>query len=304
MFDMDTENHVWERIGDWNQDGSYSWVEGAWMYKREGTYYLTYAAPGTEWVTYAMGAYKSKSPLGPWEYMKTSPFLSNRYGLVKAPGHGCIVDGPNGTIWAFYTCLVRYGGDFERRCGLDPIGFDENGDIIPTASTETPQWIPGYKEEPHLGNDTGLIPLTQNGYSMATSEAAGRDCIYALDHSMITWWQPSAEDENPTLTVHLSNEGLNIYSMRIIWRDIGLDIEKGILPGAFRYKVEALSMNDEWVCVLDKSENQTDMLIDYLPLKQMRAKKVRLCICGHPENIEPGVTDFTVFGNWTPLKEK
>lgn len=299
MFNMDTENHIWERMGDWNQDASYSWVEGSWMYKRNGIYYLTYAAPGTEMATYAMGAYKSKSPLGPWEYMKTSPFLSNRHGLVKAPGHGCLVDGPNGTVWAFYTCLVGYGGIFERRCGFDPIGFDENGDIIPTSSTEIPQWAPGCREKPFLGNDTGLIPLTQNARSQESSAVSGRDGIYALDDSMLTWWQPDPNDPNPTLTVDISDAGINISSMRIMWRDVGLDVLKGILPGAFQYKIEALSMEDEWVCVLDQSENKKDMLIDYLAVKPMRAKKVRLCICGHPENIEPGVINFTVFGYWT-----
>ena len=81
-----------------------------------------------------------------------------------------------------------------------------------------------------------------------------------------------------------------------------MSIKDGILPGPFRYKVEALSMDGEWVCVLDKADNQADMLIDYLPLKQMRAKKVRLSVTGHPENIEPGVINFTVFGNWTPLE--
>ncbi len=303
MFDMDTENHVWERMGDWNQDGSYSWVEGAWMHKRNGTYYLTYSGPGTEWITYAMGAYKSKSPMGPWEYMKTSPFLINRHGLVRAPGHGSIVEGPNNTLWVFYTCLVGFGGNFERRCGFDALGFDENGDIIPTKSSEIPQWVPGYKEDPHLGNDAGLIPLTQNiGPAWESSMAPGRDGIYACDDSMLTWWQPAKDDPAPTLTIAMSEQGLNIYSMRIMWRDVGMDFKKGIMPGPFQYKIEALSMDDEWVCVLDKTDNKVDMLIDYLPVKQMRAKSVRLCITGHPENIEPGVINFTVFGNWTPNK--
>ena len=158
MFDMDTENHVWERMGDCNQDGSYSWTEGAWMYKRNGIYYLTYSGPGTEWATYAMGAYKGTSPMGPWTYMETSPFLSNRHGLVRGPGHGSIVDGPNGTVWAFYTCTVCYASEFERRIGYDPIWFDENGDIIPTKSSETPQWCPVMLRS--LGRITMQVLLT------------------------------------------------------------------------------------------------------------------------------------------------
>ena len=114
MFEADTANHPWERMGACNTDPNYSWVEGAWMFKRGGVYYLTYAAPGTQWPTYGMGAYKSRSPLGPWEYMRTSPFLSGRAGLVTGPGHGCLVRGPGDSVWAFYTCCVCHHHIFER----------------------------------------------------------------------------------------------------------------------------------------------------------------------------------------------
>ena len=77
-----------------------------------------------------------------------------------------------------------------------------------------------------------------------------------------------------------------------------MDFRKGILPGAFQYKIEALSMEGEWVCVLDKTKNEVDMLIDYQPLLRMKAKQIRLSITGSPENIEPGVIGFTVFGTW------
>lgn len=304
MFDYDTKNHPWERMGDWNEDGSCSWVEGAWMYKRGDTYYLTYCAPGTECISYAMGAYKGKSPLGPWEYMKTSPFIQKRSGIVRGPGHGCIVDGPNDTVWAFYTCCMCYGGKFERRIGYDPIGFDENGDIIATEATENPQLAPGVLKNPEKGNGAGIVPLTQRRDPVESSAAPGRDGIYATDDSMITWWQPAPDDAEPTLTVNFEfSDGFDIYSARIIWRDVGLSIKKNYMAGAFQYVVEALDGDGVWHTVLDKSQNTTDMNIDYLPLKPMRAFGVRLKILGKPEHIEPGITNFTVFGSWCP-KEK
>ena len=311
MFDMDPENHVWERMGDWNQDGTYSWVEGAWMYKRNGIYYLTYCGPGTEWTSYAMGAYKGPSPMGPWEYMETTPFMSNKHGLVRGPGHGCIVDGPNGTTWAFYTCIVCYACEFERRIGYDPIGFDENGNIIPTSSTENPQWAPGVVDEPYKGNAVGIVPLTQHARWEASSNAPGRDGIYAIDDSMLSWWQPAADDEAPSLTVKLSEEELYIYSMRIMWRDVGISMKRSdkegeynivdVGPGPFKYTVEARAKDGEWITVLDESTNDKDMLIDYKPIKEMYAHEVKLNIVGKPEGVEPGVINFTVFGSWKKL---
>ena len=78
-------DHRWERAGDCNEDIAESWIEGSFMYKHNGTYYLTYAGPGTEWTTYAMGAYKSDHPLGEFEYMQSSPFLRKTEGLVRGP---------------------------------------------------------------------------------------------------------------------------------------------------------------------------------------------------------------------------
>lgn len=299
MFSMDTENHVWERMGDWNEDGSYSWIEGAWMYKRNGKYYLTYCGPGTEWITYGMGAYTGDGPLGPWTYMDTSPFMSKRSGLVRGPGHGCIVDGPGGTVWAFYTCVMCYAGEFERRIGFDPIGFDDNGNIIPTGSSEIPQLVPGIMEKPWEENGAGLVPLTQHKRSQASSFAPGRDAIYATDDSMLSWWQPDLSDGRPTLTVKLGDAPLCICSARIIWRDVGLDIKKGVLAGPFCYMIEARNGEEgQWVCVLDRSKNTVDLNIDYRALEIMEATEVRLIICSSPEGIEPGVINFTVFGRW------
>ena len=296
MIRMNTEEHVWERIGDANEDPSYSWTEGAWMYKRAGVYYLTYSAPGTEWSTYAMGAYKGRSPMGPWEYMPTSPFLRKRHGLVRGTGHGCLVDGPNGTVWAFYTCCMCYAHPFERRIGYDPIGFDADGNIIPTTPSEIPQWAPGHLAQPHLSNDAGLLPLTQRKSCTASSHAPGRDALYALDDSLTTWWQPAEDDDAPTLTVTLSQKPMEIRSLRLIWRDVGLDLQKGHLPGAFGFTVDAKTADGTWCCVLDKSDNNVDMSIDYLPLLPASATEIRLKITASPAHVTPGLVNFTVFG--------
>ena len=117
---------------------------------------------------------------------------------------------------------------------------------------------------------------------------------------MLSWWQPATEDENPTLTVQTSFSGtpIDIYSARIIWRDVGLDIKKGVLAGAFGYKIEAEDGDGKWICVLDRSESREDLVIDYRPLLHVKAKRVRLVICNWPQGIAPGVVNFTVFGRW------
>lgn len=298
LFEYNTVENEWERMGDWNEDGSYSWTEGAWMHKRGDTYYLVYSAGGTEWVSYSMGAYKSKSPLGPFEYMKSSPFVRKTHGLVRGAGHGSLVKGPKDTLWVFYTCCVCYGGNFERRIGFDAVGFDENGDFLPVNVTEIPQWAPGVKDDPHVDNNAGLVPVTGHRFCSASSNAPGRDPIYAIEDSMLSWWQPADEDEMGTLTVHIGEGWLDLYAARIIWRDVGLNVKDGVMPGPFGYKIEALDEKGEWICVLDKSENKVDLAVDYSPIKHIRSNDVRLVITSHPKGIRPGVINFTVFGKW------
>ena len=52
------------------------------MTKRNGTYYLQYSAPGTEWKTYAVGVYTSKRPLGPFTYAPRNPSDATRHGIA------------------------------------------------------------------------------------------------------------------------------------------------------------------------------------------------------------------------------
>lgn len=295
--------HKWERPGEWNEDASISYCEGSWMIKLGGRYYLTYAAPGTEFRTYGMGAYVSDSPLGDFHYQQRNPILQQKYGLVRGPGHGCIVKGPGETLWAFYTCTVCYAHPFERRIGCDPAGIDENGELFVLDATEIPQWAPGRNPHPERGNDAGLLPVSYCRKAVASSCAPGRDAIYALDHSMLSWWQPAQEDKEPSYTVFLPPK-LELAAVRLVWRDVGLDYDRGVLPGPFQYALEACDEGEEWVTLVDAGKNTTDLLIDYRTFAPVVKSRVRLRILGWPEGIAPGLINLTVFGRTTALEGK
>ena len=179
--------HKWERMGDYNEDPSYSWIEGSYMVKIGETYYLTYSAPGTEWVTYGMGAYKSKSPLNGFEYMETSPFLLQTTGLVRGPGHGSVVRDNQNNLWAFYTCNLCFNNNFERRIGMDPLGLDDDGNIISNGASDTPQFRPGYKKRPYENNSAELISITSHKSIKASSVLEGRSEVYALDDNLFSF---------------------------------------------------------------------------------------------------------------------
>jgi xylan 1,4-beta-xylosidase len=128
LIPFDPIKFPWEAVGQWNQNPRTGWMEGAWMLKRGNKYYLTYSAGGTENRTYAMGAYVSDSPLGPFEPQKRNPILRTIDGLVTGSAHGSIIAGPNDELWAFYSVRASVVHAFERRLGMDRAEIDSNGE--------------------------------------------------------------------------------------------------------------------------------------------------------------------------------
>lgn len=291
----------WQRMGENNQNARMGWIEGQWVKKIGGRYYLLYSGSGTEYSSYANGvAYSDEGPLTGFAPQKNhDPFTEKRSGLMRAAGHGCLVDGPNGTLWSFYTCIFCYNHLYERRIGMDPVGIDENGELYCPSVTETPQYAPGVLQAPEKGNGTGWKALTFMQRPTASSFSEGRTPLYASDDSVLTWWQPAAGDKTPWICFRLSsNTRYTIRALRLIWRDIGMETLKGIKPGAFRYIAEYSPASDlvSWETLIDASDNSEDLCIDYRETKPVGAYGIRLRITGAPEGITPGLVSLTAFG--------
>ncbi len=288
------EDHEWERFGANNQNVLMGWCEGQWMIKKNGRYYLIYSGNGTQFETYAQGVYYSdEGPLSGFVYQKNNPLTKNVHGLVSGAGHGCVVEGPGDTLWTFYTCRMCASHVFERRIGMDRIYINEEGELYCKGVTDTPQFAPGES----LEGDAGLLPLTfqLRARVKASSMKEGRESFYALEQNLNTWWQPEDSDPLPQLTVKLAAD-YRVSASRVIWQDTGLNYDKGILPGPVKYKIE-LSMDEkEWVTVLDCSENDTDLCIDYRTFPSRVGALARLTILDAPKGIRPGVISFSVFG--------
>ncbi len=294
----------WQRIGEHNENLRMGWVEGQWMKKIGSRYYLLYSGSGTEYSTYANGiAVSDEGPLSGFRPQRNhDPLTRKAHGLMRGAGHGCLTDGPGGTLWIFYTCLFCCNHMYERRIGMDPVGIDEDGEMYCPAVTETPQFAPGVLPHPEQGSGTGWLPLTFLQRPTATSHAPGRDPLYASDDSVLTWWQPAEDDPEPCITFPLGQPGratvFEVHAVRLIWRDIGMETAKGVLPGPFRYVVEYTpdpGLTD-WRMLIDASENTEDLPIDYRQTEAVRAHGIRLKILGSPEEITPGLCSLTAFG--------
>jgi xylan 1,4-beta-xylosidase len=321
LFGFD-KSHKWERYGEMNEYSEVTWIEGPWMIKHGDTYYLEYSASGTQWLSYATGVYTSKNPLGPFTYAPGNPILRKTTGIVTGPAHGCVVKGPDGNFWQFYTIVLANppGG---RRIGMDPIGFDENGNLFVKGPSETPQWAPGVVDDPARRGDSGSIPLTVNklramrAQSTFSSERPGHEAPYAIDNSNGTWWEPAEDDKQPSLTLDLGAatefdpvQQFTIDSCRIEFITGGGRFgfgsrgqrETTTQPAdatiAHQYKIEASTDGNNYTTVLDKTNNNITKYVEFEEIPPTACRFVRLTITDWPKvgNSNLGIMEFTVFG--------
>jgi hypothetical protein len=283
------DTYAFERVGSFNQNPNTGWMEGAWMIKEHGRYYLTYSAGGTQYRTYTMGAYVGDSPLGPFRPQQRNPIFRTTAGLVTGTAHGCIVRGPRDRLWVFYTVFAGVAHGFERRLGLDLVEFDANGELHIPPATSTPQPLPGDAAT------APWLPLNESEPNFGSSSAPNAPGRLAADNSLTTWWLPAPDDSAPTLTAHFSAPA-TLHAARVIWYDVGLDTTAGRNPGAFQYRIEAETAPNVWTTIIDRSASTEDLLIDYRECLPVAATRARLVIVGHPPGIRPGVAEFTVFG--------
>jgi xylan 1,4-beta-xylosidase len=323
------KDHVWERYGEMNEYTDVAWIEGPWMQKYNGTYYLQYSASGTQWKTYASGYYTAKSLLGPFTYAANNPLLRRTDGLVTGTAHGSVVEGPDNNLWQFYTIVLSNppGG---RRIGMDRITFDKDGNMA-VKVTDTPQWAPNTIRDPTKG-DSGSIPLTinkiraMNALSRFSSEQPGRDAAYAVDNSSGTWWEPAATDTQPTLTIELSPatrfDAVQLFvidSVRLMFNagrgrggpGIGGSPIAGpaaenapgtataqALPqtNAYQYEIEVSLDGQTYTTALDQTQNAISRNIVFEEISPVKCRFVRLTLTNWPRATPLGIIEFTVFG--------
>jgi len=298
---FDPLQRPWEAHGEWNQNRTKSWLEGSWMLKRKGRYYLTYSAAGTQYRTYAMGCFVGASPLGPFRPLKRNPILRTVDGLITGSGAGSIVAGPEDQLWAFYTVRAGVVHIFERRIGMDRAEIDANGELVVHGATSIPQWLPGKTPPDAKSADRGWLPINGFVQTLGSTDAPNLPGRFAVDNEMRTWWQPAENDTQPVLTSTFGAPA-TIHAVRLIWRDIGLDTKHDLKPGPFRYRVELETAKDQWTTILDRSESTEDLLIDYRECKPTTGTRARFVILGWPKGMTPGVAEFTVFGKTVVTK--
>jgi hypothetical protein len=288
----DKEHRGWEVVGDNNElDSEPSFVEGSWMTKHNGTYYLQYAAPGTEYKTYADGVLTSKDPMGPFKYEPYNPFSFKPTGFVAGVGHSSTFQGTDGQWWHIGTMTISKRYKFERRIGLFPTSFAPGGELmVDTYLGDYPRYLDGKREL------TGWMLLSRRKAVTVSSALDDYPAGNAADEDIRTWW--SARTGNPGEWLQMDLGGMKtIEAVQINFADHE-SAGRGISKDVYRYVLEASDDGQSWRTLVDQSTGGRDAPHDYRVLpKAERARFVRIRNVHMPDNGKFSLYDLRVFGH-------
>lgn len=284
------------------------YIEGAWMDKHEGKYYLQYAFAGTQYNIYGDGVYVGDSPLGPFTLADNNPYSYKPGGFLPGAGHGSTMRDRHGNLWHTATMRISKNHDFERRVGIWPGGFDEDGELFCNQR---------YGDWPMAAEDGRMDPwkepqwylLSYGKTAEASSCVEGKEPGKATDENVQTWWQAASGESGEWLQVDLGN-AYTVNAVQVNFADDGIDIP---VPGRIRgttqaryieekdyvtrWKLEGSLDGEHYFVIEDKSEAETDLSHDLVVREEgIRIRFLKLTLVEVPYGQKPCISGLRAFG--------
>ena len=286
-------------------------IEGAFMNKWNGKYYLQYAAPGTELATYGDGVYVGGSPLGPFTYQAHNPFSSKPGGFITGAGHGSTIEDAYGNLWHASTMRISVNANFERRLGLFPAGLDRDGLLFCNQNlADYPLEIPEGKFDPHSIKPKWML-LSFKKNAVASSYREGHEPAKALDEDIRSCWcARGSAGEWYQLDL---GDVYEIHGIQLNFADVEvpmLEVDKALRSNVYtsnryidpdptlrtRYLLEGSAEGSVWFSLADKRGAETNLPHDYIELAGLKLRYVRVTAEKLPYDEPFALSGLRVFG--------
>jgi len=303
LFNLHPDQHGWERFGQdhngllANGQPTKPYMEGAWMTKFGGRYYLQYGAPGTEFNAYANGTYVSDKPLGPFVYADYNPIAYKPGGFVEGAGHGSTFQDEFGNWWNTGTPWIGYNWTFERRINMFPAKFEADGQLWSSSRFgDFPHWIPTGRVADPNSLFTGWMLLSYGKPAMASSTMGEFAPNLVTDEDPRTFWVAASAGTGQTLTLDLGGAKL-VRAVQVNFADYKSG-RFGDAPDIFtefelQHSLDGLS----WRSLAKTEGARRDRPNAYLELaRPVRTRFIRY-VHGHIGGVHLAISDLRVFGN-------
>lgn len=297
IFNSDKKNFGWERPGDYNNKDVRPWIEGSWMTKHDGIYYLQYAGPGTEYKSYCDGVYVSDKPLGPFKPAANNPVSYKPEGFIAGAGHSSTFQDKYGNYWHVSTMTISQKHMFERRLGLFPAFFDKDGEMyVYTGYGDFPLKVPTKK----ISTPEELFPqwmlLSYNKPVEVSSELPNHPKNFAANEDIRTFWSAQTGNKGEWLTMDLQNE-CTVNAIQINYAENETKLFGRNPDIYYQYLLQYSSDNKTWKTLADKTQSKTDVPHDYIELiTPVKARYIKLTNYKVPGGTF-AIAGLRVFGN-------
>ena len=261
---LDPEHHGWERFGQDHSGGLPDgtpikpFIEGAWMTKHGGRYYLQYGAPGTEYNAYANGVWVSDSPLGPFEYAPWNPVSYKPGGFVEGAGHGSTFQDRHGNWWNTGTPWIGHNWRFERRIAMFPGGFTADGQMhFSSRFGDYPQRMPTGRFDSPDDLFTGWFPVSYKVEAQASSTQGEFEASRAVDENPRTFWVAGRNAEGETLTLDLGGMK-RVHAVQVNYADHRSGVYAESPSIRTRFRILWSANGGDWRVFADLSDSNRD----------------------------------------------
>jgi len=293
----DTKRYGWENPGDYNTLVNQApWIEGAWMNKYQGKYYLQFAIPGTEYKSYADGVCVAEHPLGPYTYQAHNPFAYKPEGFAAGAGHGSTFEDKYGNFWHVGTITISQKHIFERRLAIYPLFFDEDGVMYAdTRFGDYPMIVPDHKINSFEEIFPGWMLLSYRKPVEVSSTGDSLSTSYLTDEDIRTYWAAASGDAGEYAILDLEAVQA-VYGVQLNFAEHGtaiFDRQPGL---KLRFTLDYSVDGQEWVTLLDRSENESDNThVYFAPEEKVEARYLRVQNIAVPDGAF-AMSGFRVFG--------
>lgn len=288
------------------QFGNAPYLEGVWMTKHAGKYYLQYAFPDTSCNTYGDAVFVGNSPLGEFYPAKNNPLSYRPRGFLTGPGHGSTMQDKTGTWRHIDSVRIARCEKFERRMGLWQAGFDADGELF--CDMRYADWPTRLDAQPFAQPDMLLLSY---GADVQVSSGEGAQCV--TDEDIHTVWKAASAQPGEWITVDLGTV-CDADAVQINFGDDGLQLplpegeqavttyldERWIDHRHFetQWKLEGSSDGETWIVLEDKSDAATDLSHDFIEFQNaVPLRYVKLTVYKVPYDVPAVISGLRVFGH-------
>lgn len=287
--------------------GNNPYVEGAWMTKHDGRYYLQFATPGTEYNTYADGVYVGESPLGPFKLAKNNPFSYKPGGFACGAGHGSTMEDINGNLWHASTMRISNNHNFERRVGIWKAGFDEDGELF--CDQRYGDWPYAMDAKPWDKPDFMLLSYGKN-----VEASSGDNVSCVTDENIKTYWQADSNSMEEYLCIDLGQE-MDIRAIQVNFNDNWSQYPEECMSFSFNgqayraiskqrhttgFLLETAGDDKVYETIWDTRYDHTDLSHDFHVWEDgISYRYIRISHMSLPYGQNPCVSGIRVFGHGT-----